>query len=374
MAVVFIPAGVRKITLNKDKLRIKGKTVGEVIKNLEKQFPELQEKILDENGCLRSYVNVFVDQKDIRTLENLDTKVKENSQISIIPAIAGGNAKYNIKELKSIGFMKQKEKDLFSVRLRIVGGHLTSGQLPKLAEIAQKYGRGYIHLTTRQGVEIPYIHFNDFENLRRELAGVGLEVGACGPRVRTITACQGEICSHGLIRPQELARLIDERFFGRSGYPHKFKIGIAGCPNSCTKPYENDFGIGGTIEKNFYPDKCTLCTLCVEACLVKALKINVDELEYDRQKCIGCGECVFICPTGAWEEKREGYVISVGGRMGKFPKLGVCLGTVWEKETLFSFLEKVLEFYKEEGKKGERFGETLERLGLEYFKEKTHPF
>lgn len=277
---------------------------------------------------------------------------------------------YDIKELKTGGFMKQKEKDLFSVRLRVIGGYIRSEQLIKLAEIANKYGRGHLHLTTRQGIEIPCVHFNDFDKLRQELAEVGLEVGACGPRVRTITACPGEICSHGLIKPQELATLIDKRFFGRSGYPHKFKIGIAGCPNSCTKPYENDLGIGGTIEKNFYPEKCTLCTLCVEVCPVKALIINVDELEYDRQKCIGCGECVFICPTAAWEKKREGYVIFAGGRMGKFPKLGVRLGTVWDEEQLLDILEKSLEFYKQEGKKGERFGETLERLGLEYYKEK----
>jgi dissimilatory sulfite reductase (desulfoviridin) alpha/beta subunit len=281
------------------------------------------------------------------------------------------NESYDLKNLKSGGFMKQKEKDLFSVRLRVIGGYIRSNQLTKLVEIANKYGKGHLHLTTRQGIEIPYVHFNDFDKLRQELAEVDLAIGACGPRVRTITACQGEICSHGLISPQELARIIDEKFFGRSGYPHKFKIGIAGCPNSCTKPYENDFGIMGTIEKDFIAENCNGCGLCLEVCPIQTIYLDNENIaRYDPKKCIGCGECVFICPTGAWEKKREGYVIFVGGRMGKFPKLGVRLGTVWEKETLFSFLEKTLEFYKREGIKGERFGETLERLGLEYYKEK----
>lgn len=278
---------------------------------------------------------------------------------------------YDVKELKSGGFMKQKEKDLFSVRLRVIGGYIHSDQLPKLAKIANKYGHGYIHLTTRQGIEIPYIHFKDFDELRQELAKVGLEVGACGPRVRTITACQGEICSHGLISPQKLAKEIDRQFFGLSGLPHKFKIGISGCPNSCTKPYENDFGIMGTIKKDFIQENCNGCGLCLEVCPIKTIYLDEENIaRYDTKKCIGCGECVFICPTGAWQKKREGFVIFVGGKMGKFPQLGERVGTIWDEEKLFTYLKETIKFYQEEGKKGERFGETISRLGLEYYKEK----
>lgn len=145
-------------------------------------------------------------------------------------------AKYNAQELKSAGFMKQKEKDIFSVRLRIAGGYIKAEQLSKLAEISEKHGRGHLHLTTRQGIEIPCVHFDKLERAREELAGTGLEIGACGPRVRTVTACQGEFCSHGLVEAQRLGRIIDKTFFGRSGLPHKFKIGITSCPNDCIKP------------------------------------------------------------------------------------------------------------------------------------------
>ncbi len=87
-------------------------------------------------------------------------------------------AEYNVKDLKSGGFMKQKEKDLFSVRLRLAGGYLEAEQLPKLAEISRKYGRGHIHLSTRQGIEIPYVQFDDFEKLRSDLADAGLQVAS----------------------------------------------------------------------------------------------------------------------------------------------------------------------------------------------------
>ena len=276
-------------------------------------------------------------------------------------------AEYNIKELKSGGFMKQKEKDLFSVRLRVVGGYIQSTQLPKLAEIANKYGCGHIHLTARQGIEIPYVHFKDFENLKRELAEVGLEVGACGPRVRTITACQGGSCSHGLIDSQKVAKKIDKKLFGKSGLPHKLKIGITGCPNACIKPQENDIGIMGVMSKRFKKDLCNLCGICVEVCPVKAIKIKKGKLEFKENKCIGCGDCVFSCPPGAWEKVGEGYRLFLGGKMGKFPKLGIkAIDFICSENELLRIVEQVFEFYKKEGKKGERFGDTLEHLGLEY--------
>ncbi len=280
-------------------------------------------------------------------------------------------AEYNIKELKTGGFMKQKEKDLFSVRLRCAGGYVRSDQLPKLAEIADKYGRGHIHLTTRQGIEIPYVHFNNFDKVKKELSKVGLEVGACGPRVRTVTACQGDICSLGLIDAQEIGKKFDQKFFGKGGLPHKFKIGITGCPNACIKPLENDFGVMGKIEKNFNEKLCNYCGLCAEVCPVKAITVKGEKLLYDEAKCIGCAECVLVCPTEAWEKKKEGYAVYVGGKMGKFPALGQeVFDFVPSEDKLFEIVEKTLEFYRKEGKKGERFRETLDRVGIDYFKEK----
>ena len=65
--------------------------------------------------------------------------------------------------LKKGGFMRQKQKNNFSLRLRTVGGHMSAEQLAKVAEVAEKYGEGYVHLTSRQGVEIPFIKLDDIE-------------------------------------------------------------------------------------------------------------------------------------------------------------------------------------------------------------------
>lgn len=97
--------------------------------------------------------------------------------------------------LKKGGFMRQKQKNNFSLRLRVVGGNLTAKQLAKIAEVAENFGDGYVHLTSRQSVEIPFIKLDDVENVKAALAEGDVEPGVCGPRVRTITACQGQaIC------------------------------------------------------------------------------------------------------------------------------------------------------------------------------------
>ncbi|MHC4201388.1 MAG: 4Fe-4S binding protein [Planctomycetota bacterium] len=283
-------------------------------------------------------------------------------------------AAYDLKALKAGGFMKQKEPDLFSVRLRVVGGFVNAEQLEKLAEVARKYGHGHVHLTTRQGVEVPYVAFRDMEGIRSDLKQTGLEFGACGPRVRTITACQGGSCSHGLIDSQALAARIDERVFGRSGLPHKFKIGITGCPNACIKPQENDLGIMGIVLKTFHEDLCDRCGLCVHACPIPgALEVKDDRLVYREDICVRCGNCVAACPTDAWEKTWAGYALFVGGKMGKRPRFGDRLPIeVRSEDDILAIVDRTIDWYAVNGTKGERFGDTLDRIGVEALASQLH--
>ena len=90
MATVIIPTPLRKFTNNTARLNIKADSIKGVVDDLSLNFPELKRHLLDENGGIRSFVNVFVGDDDIRDLQNELTSVKEDSVISIVPAIAGG--------------------------------------------------------------------------------------------------------------------------------------------------------------------------------------------------------------------------------------------------------------------------------------------
>ncbi len=89
-ATVRIPTPLRNLTGDQAAVTVEGSTVGEVVKNLDAAHPGIGERILDEDGRVRRFVNVFVDDEDVRFAGGLDTPVKDGSTVSIIPAVAGG--------------------------------------------------------------------------------------------------------------------------------------------------------------------------------------------------------------------------------------------------------------------------------------------
>lgn len=91
MAVkVRIPTPLRKITGGNDEVTAEGKNISEIIEDLEKNFPGLKERICEADGSLRRFVNLYLNDEDIRFKDNLETELKDNDELSIIPAIAGG--------------------------------------------------------------------------------------------------------------------------------------------------------------------------------------------------------------------------------------------------------------------------------------------
>jgi len=90
MATVIIPTPLRKFTNNTARLHVKAANIHETVEKLTQNFPDLKKHILDENGQIRSFINIFVGDDDIRNLQREKTIVKEDTVISIIPAIAGG--------------------------------------------------------------------------------------------------------------------------------------------------------------------------------------------------------------------------------------------------------------------------------------------
>jgi molybdopterin synthase sulfur carrier subunit len=89
-AKVRIPTPLRKLTNNEELVEVEAVTVAEAFQQLQARFPGIQERLLDETGAVRRFVNVYVNEEDIRFLQNQNTPIKPGDEISIIPAIAGG--------------------------------------------------------------------------------------------------------------------------------------------------------------------------------------------------------------------------------------------------------------------------------------------
>jgi molybdopterin synthase sulfur carrier subunit len=87
---VRIPTPLRKLTNNEEVVEVGAATVGEAIAELQRLFPGIKERLIDETGAVRRFVNVYVNEEDIRFLQNQETPLKDGDEVSIIPAIAGG--------------------------------------------------------------------------------------------------------------------------------------------------------------------------------------------------------------------------------------------------------------------------------------------
>ncbi|MDR2346542.1 MAG: hypothetical protein LBE18_10785 [Planctomycetaceae bacterium] len=212
-----------------------------------------------------------------------------------------------IASLKESALFSEKGKTKFSSRILVIGGSLTSEQLREIAKFASRYGDGTVHLTTRQGVEIPHIPYEKLPLFRKAIEKSSIKPAQSGKCVRAITACPGSYCKFGTIDTQQLAKEIFKRFGNRKNLPHKFKIAVSGCRHCCSKPQENDLGV------------------------------------------MGVGK----------------FAMFVGGMAGKTPRWGDRLPfDIKEKSKLFNIINAVITWYENNGNDKERFGVTIERLGL----------
>lgn len=270
--------------------------------------------------------------------------------------------------LKKGGFMRQKQKGNFSLRLQVVGGTLTSENVKKIYEVADKYGKGYVHLTSRQGVEIPFIKFEDIEEVKAELAKGGCKLGVCGPRVRTVTACQGDaVCPSGNIDSYKIAVELDKRYYARE-LPHKFKFGVTGCLNNCLKAEENDLGVKGALDVHWDKESCIFCGVCEKACRSGAIQIKDNNITLNSDLCNYCGRCVKSCPADAWIGE-SAYIVSFGGLFGNTINKGDSfLPLVRTEEQLYRITDAAIQFFDDNAATGERFKFAIDRVGQNKFK------
>ena len=291
----------------------------------------------------------------------------------------------NTKKLKKNAFRVSKVRGIGASRIRVPGGYLNAEVLGMVQEIAQTYGNGYVHLTTRQGFEIEGIRYEDMDEINKKLQPIieMLEINQTDPNTgypesgtRNISACIGNnVCPFANYNTAELAKRIEKAIFPNDLH---FKIACTGCSNDCAKVRMHDFGIIGQTIPQYDPDRCVHCQACIKGCKklsVNALRSENYKIVRDTEKCIGCGVCITKCPTRALtRSKKKYYKLTIMGRTGKKnPRLGQDF-LVWaDAENIIRIIQNTYKFVEEyispdAPARKEHIGYIIDRVGFEEYK------
>ena len=281
-----------------------------------------------------------------------------------------------IKQVKGMGCLRDKRyEDVFNVRVITRNGKITTAEHRAIADAADKFGSGEVAMTTRLSLEIQGVKYESIPALVAFLEERGLSTGGTGTLVRPVVSCKGTTCVFGLCDTYGLSEKIHEKFYvGYHGVklPHKFKIAVGGCPNNCVKPSLNDVGIIGQKMPVVDAEKCRGCKTCqvAKSCPVKAASVVDGKVYMDPEACNRCGRCDGKCPFGAISYI-PGFRVYIGGRWGKKMAHGVPLTRLFTSEDeVLEVVEKAICLFRDEGIAGERFADTIARLGFDYVNQK----
>ena len=293
------------------------------------------------------------------------------------------NLDINRKKVAKNAYRITKNRKETALRVRVPGGEITGDLLIKVSEIANTYGNGKVHMTTRQGFEIMGIPWDKMDecnelvqslidgfNINQDEKGKGYSAAG----TRNIASCIGnKVCPKAQYNTTEFAKKIEKAIF-----PHDFhfKVALTGCPNDCQKVRLHDFGIIGMTLPKFDASRCISCGRCEKKCRqlsTGAIEMKNFKPERNHSKCIGCGECVLNCPASAWtRDENKYYRLAIMGRTGKKnPRLAEDF-LIWANEE--TIIEIILNTYKYVDKyidrslPKEHIGYIVDRTGFMEFK------
>lgn len=292
----------------------------------------------------------------------------------------------NTKKLKKNAFRVTKERYKTAVRIRVPGGHMDAHYLDIIKHIAEEFGNGTVHFTTRQGFEIPGIDMEKMAEVNAVLQPVitGLGINQTSPNTgypaagtRNVAACIGSrVCSFANYDTTSFAQRIEQAVFPND---YHVKIALTGCPNDCIKSRMHDFGIIGMNEPCYEAYRCIGCQSCVVNCKKRAagaLQFENFKVVRDKETCIGCGECVIKCPSAAWTRSlNKRYMLVIMGRTGKRnPRIAQPFIRWVDEDSIikimkntYAYVDRFIDRDSPDGK--EHVGYIVDRTGYQVFKE-----
>ncbi|PAB58704.1 sulfite reductase subunit C [Anaeromicrobium sediminis] len=296
----------------------------------------------------------------------------------------------NVKKVKKNAYRITKVRGKTALRVRIPGGHMEAKHFAILQEIAEKFGDGGVHLTTRQGFELSGIDYDKIPEVNKMVApiiedlelNIGVEIanpenGYPAAGTRNVSACIGNrVCQIANDNTTRIAQNIEKAIFPNH---YHFKIAVTGCPNDCIKAHMQDFGIICTTEPQYDESRCISCEACVKNCRIRvteALTMENRKVKRDHRRCLGCGECVLKCPTLAMTRSTEKrYRMVIMGRTGKKnPRLARTFLRWVDEDTIIKVIKNAYEYvdrYIDRSLPKEHVGYIVDRTGYEVFKKEV---
>ncbi len=207
------------------------------------------------------------------------------------------------------GTILQRDKKTYAIAPHIPCGLTSPAQLRNIADVAEKYDCQALKLTSAARIAIIGLREDDIDQIWDDLGMVpGHAVGLC---VRSIKVCPGtDYCRLGLQDSLAMGMRLDDRYHGME-LPNKMKMGVSGCTNNCAENCIKDIALMG---------------------------------------------------------KKKGWTVTAGGNGAKKPRLGDHIAEDLDDDAALAMVDRIIDYYRENGKRGERIGQMIDRLGLETFK------
>ncbi len=289
----------------------------------------------------------------------------------------------NTKKLTKNAYRVTKNRNYTALRVRVPGGAINAEMLSIVSEIAEKFGDGSVHITTRQGFQINMIPLDKVDEVNKYAKKliIGLEINAVHPEngypaagTRNVSGCVGNReCPIAQFNTTDVVKRIEKIIFPNDFH---FKIAVTGCPNDCIKAHSQDFGIIGQADVEYEYSRCIGCNACSKRCKkvsTEALTPKNGKIIRDSRRCIGCGECVLACPTSAWTRNpNKKYKLVIMGRTGKINPRVAMPFIEWTTEKIITkIILKTYEFvdkYIDRTLPKEHIGYIVDRVGFKEFK------
>ena len=208
--------------------------------------------------------------------------------------------------------------------------------------------------------EIPEIKIKSIPEIRKELAGVNLQL--LEDNVENIQSCFGDYCSEGLFNPQALLKRIEKRINELKIKDLKITVSAAGCPSSCGIAHLSDIGFHGVMIPVVDTAVCTGCGTCVAACKRKTIQVKDKKSVIEMKNCAFCGACRSACSQKAIKEKRKGIAVLLGGRGEPGTRLGTTIAQFVSEEEAFEIADNLLKLI---GKIGLDTNQLIEKMGFD---------